>query len=174
MSNFRWRNPEPNPAQDRIAGPVPRQNSAQLRNQQLSFAKMLCANETRESEAQFVLAKGDRCGFARKDWRLRSRTDSLGLVSAEAAQSVNERWAGLDLGSSLVAMVQTAVPRQNLIRAECGAILSFRYSLKSLNLIKNCFEESEVLSEAGTSLRACSANIYSISIVSQERRGFSL
>jgi hypothetical protein len=51
------------------------------------------------------------------------------------------------------------VPRQNLIRAECGAILSSRYSVKSLNLVKNCFEEREVLSGAGTSVRACSAYI---------------
>jgi hypothetical protein len=52
-----------------------------------------------------------------------------------------------------------AVPRQNLIRAECGAILSFRYSVKSLNLIKNCFEEHEDLSGAGISLRARKAYI---------------
>jgi hypothetical protein len=51
------------------------------------------------------------------------------------------------------------VPRQNLIRAECGAILSFRYSVKSLNLIKNCFEEHEVLSGAGISVRARKAYI---------------
>lgn len=52
------------------------------------------------------------------------------------------------------------VPRQNLIRVECGAILSFRYSVKSLNLIKNCFEEHEVLSGAGISVRARKAYIY--------------
>ena len=52
------------------------------------------------------------------------------------------------------------VPRQNLIRAECGAILSFRYSVKSLNLIKICFEEHEVLSGAGISVRALKAYIY--------------
>jgi hypothetical protein len=52
------------------------------------------------------------------------------------------------------------VLRQNLIRAECGAILSFRYSVKSLNLIKICFEERKVLSGARISLRACSAYIY--------------
>jgi hypothetical protein len=52
------------------------------------------------------------------------------------------------------------VPRQNLIRAECGAILSSRYSVQSLNLIRNCFEEREVLSGAGTSVRACSAYTY--------------
>jgi len=52
------------------------------------------------------------------------------------------------------------VPRQNLIRAECGAILSYRYSVKSLNLIKNCFEEREVLSGTGTSVRTCNAYIY--------------
>ena len=32
--------------------------------------------------------------------------------------------------------------------------------MKSLNLIKNCLEERDVLSGAGTSVRACSAYIY--------------
>src|ERR1700688_4586076 len=70
------------------------------------------------------------------------------LVKVKAA-SINPGEAGIRKG----------VPRQNLIRAECGAILSSRYSVKSLNLIKNCFEEREVLSGAGTSVRACSAYI---------------